>query len=49
MSRDERRHELEPGEIIEAEIGRLVSHRRAEIVPLVLILVCITLIVYFKA
>jgi hypothetical protein len=76
MSRDERRHELEPGEIIEAEIGRLVSHPRAEtarlkqvaadgehgsspfieialvalwIVPLVLILVCITLIVYFKA
>jgi hypothetical protein len=70
------RDELEPGEVIEAEIGRLVRHPRAEtarlkqvaadgehgsspfieialvarwIVPLVLILVCITLLVYFKA
>ena len=70
------RDELAPGEVIEAEIGRLVRHRRAEsarlkavaadgkhgsspfieialvarwIVPLVLILVCITLLVYFKA
>ena len=66
----------EPGEIFEAEIGRLVRHPRAEtarlkqvaedgehgsspfieialvarwIVPLVLLLVCITLLVYFKA
>jgi hypothetical protein len=65
-----------PGEVIEAEIGRLVRHPRAEtarlrqvaadgehgsspfieialvarwIVPPVLILVCITLLVYFKA
>ncbi len=70
------RDELEPGEVIEAEIGRLVRHPRAEtarlkqvaadgehgsspfieialvarwIVPLVLILICITLLVYFKA
>jgi len=70
------RDELEPGEIIEAEIGRLVRHPRAEtarlkqvaadgehgsspfieialvarwIVPLVLILIGITLLVYFKA
>jgi hypothetical protein len=70
------REELEPGEVIEAEIGRLVHHPRAEtarlkqvaadgehgsspfieialvagwIVPLVLTLVCITLLVYFKA
>jgi hypothetical protein len=70
------RDELEPGEVIEAEIGRLVRHPRAEtarlrqtaadgehgsspfieialvarwIVPLALILVCITLLVYFKA
>ena len=70
------RDELQPGEIIEAEIGRLVRHPRAEttrlkqvaakgeqgsapfieialvarwIVPLVLILVCITLLVYLKA
>ena len=68
--------ELEPGELIEAELGRLVRHPRAEtarlkqvaadgehgsspfieialvarwIVPLVLILICITLLVYFKA
>ena len=70
------RDELEPGEIIEAEIGRLVRHPRGEtarlkqvaadgehgstpfieialvarwIVPFVLILVCIMLLVYFKA
>ncbi len=70
------RDEFEPGEIIEAEIGRLVRHPRAEtarlkqvaadgehgsspfieialvarwIVPLLLILICITLLVYFKA
>jgi hypothetical protein len=70
------RDELEPGEVIEAEIGRLVRHPRAKtarlkqvaadgehgsspfieialvtrwIVPLVLILVCTTLLVYFKA
>jgi hypothetical protein len=70
------RDELEPGEVIEAEIGRLVRHPRAEtarlrqvaadgehgsspfieialvarwIVPLVLILTCIVLLVYFKA
>ena len=70
------RDELEVGEVIEAEIGRLVRHPRAEtarlkqvaadgehgsspfieiafvarwIVPLVLILVCIMLPVYFKA
>jgi hypothetical protein len=70
------RDELEVGEVIEAEIGRLVRHPRAEtarlnqvaadgehgsapfieialvarwIVPLVLILVCIMLLVYFKA
>ena len=70
------RDELEPGEVIEAEIGRLVRHPRAEtarlrqvaadgehgsspfieialvarrIVPLVLILTCIMLLVYFKA
>jgi hypothetical protein len=70
------RDELEPGEVIEAEIRRLVSHPRAEtarlkqvaadgehgstpfievalvarlIVPFVLLLVCITLVVYFKA
>jgi len=70
------RDELERGEVIEAEIRRLVSHPRAEtarlkqvaadgehgstpfievalvarlIVPFVLLLVCITLVVYFKA
>ena len=70
------RDELEPGEVIEAEIGRLARHPRAEtarlkqvaadgehgsspfieialvaswIVPLVLLMVCITLLVYFKA
>jgi hypothetical protein len=70
------RDELEPGEVIEAEIGRLVRHPRAEtarlkqvavdgeqgsspfieialvarwIVPLVLIMVGIALLVYFKA
>ncbi len=70
------RDDLEPGEVTEVEIGRLVRHPRAEtarlkevaadgehgsspfieialvarwIVPLVLILVCITLLVYFKA
>jgi hypothetical protein len=70
------RDELEVGEVIEAEIGRLVRHPRAEtarlkqvaadgehgsapfieialvarwIVPLVLILIFITLLVYFKA
>ena len=70
------RDELEPGEVIEAEIGRLVRHPRAEtarlkqvaadgeqgsapfieialvarwIVPLVVVLVGITLLVYFKA
>jgi hypothetical protein len=70
------RDELEPGEVIEAEIGRLARHPRAEtsrlnqvaadgehgsspfieialvarwIVPLVLLLVCITLLVYLKA
>ena len=70
------RDELEPGEVIEAEIGRFVRHPRAEtarlkqvaadgehgsspfieialvarwIVPPVLILICITLLVYFKA
>jgi hypothetical protein len=70
------RDELEPGEVIEAEIGRLVRHPRAEtarlkqvaadgkhgsspfieialvarwVVPLALILVCITLLVYFQA
>jgi hypothetical protein len=68
--------ELEVGEVIEAEIGRLVRHPRAEtarlkqvaadgehgsapfieialvarwIVPLVLVLIFITLLVYFKA
>jgi hypothetical protein len=73
---DRPRDELEPGEVIEAEIGRLVRHSRAEtarlkqvaadgeagsapfieivlvarwIVPLALILVGITLLVYFKA
>jgi hypothetical protein len=73
---DGSRDELEPGEIIEAEIGRLVRHPRAEtarlkqvaadgehgsspfieialvarwIVPLVLILIGITLLIYFKA
>jgi hypothetical protein len=70
------RDELEPGGVIEAEIGRLVRHPRAEtarlkqvavdgehgsspfieialvarwIVPLVVIMVCIALLVYFKA
>jgi hypothetical protein len=70
------RDELEVGEVIEAEIGRLIRHPRAEtarlkqvaadgehgsapfieialvarwIVPLVLILIFITLLVYFKA
>jgi hypothetical protein len=73
---DRPRDELEPGEVIEAEIGSLVRNPRAEaarlkqvaadgehgsspfieialvarwIVPLVLLLVCITLLVYFKA
>jgi hypothetical protein len=73
---DGSRGELEPGEVIEAEIGRLVRHPRAEtarlkqvaadgehgsapfieialvarwIVPLVLLLVGITLLVYYKA
>jgi hypothetical protein len=73
---DRAAQELEPGEVIEAEIGRLVGHPRAEaarlkqvaadgehgsspfieialvagwIVPLVLILICITLLVYFRA
>ena len=73
---DGARDELEPGEVVEAEIGRLVRHPRAEtarlkqvaadgeygsspfieialvarwIVPLVLVMVCITLLVYFKA
>jgi len=73
---DRSRDQLEPGEVIEAELGRLVRHPRAEtarlkqvaadgehgsspfieialvaslIVPLVLVLICITLIVYFKA
>jgi len=68
--------ELEPGKVIEAEIGRLVRHPRAEtirlkqvaadgeagsapfieialvarwIVPVALILLGITLLVYFKA
>ena len=70
------RDELEPGNVIEAEIGRLVRHPRAEtarlkqvapdgeagsapfieialvarwIVPLALVLVGITLLVYLKA
>jgi hypothetical protein len=73
---EEPRDELEPGKIIEAEIGRLVRHPRAEtarlkqvaadgeqgsapfieialvarwIVPPVVVLVGITLLVYFKA
>jgi hypothetical protein len=73
---EEPRDELEPGKIIEAEIGRLVRHPRAEtarlkqvaadgeqgsapfieialvarwIVPLVVVLIGITLLVYFKA
>jgi hypothetical protein len=72
----EARDELEPGEVIEAELGRLVRHPRAEtaglkqvaadgehgsspfieialvarwVVPLVVILIAITLLVYFKA
>jgi hypothetical protein len=77
MSQDDvPQDELEPGEVIEAEIGRLVRHPRAEterlkqvaadgehgsapfieialvarwLVPLVLILIGITLLVYFKA
>jgi len=77
MSQDDGpRDELEPGEVIEAEIGRLVRHPRAEtarlkqvaedgehgsapfieialvarwLVPLVLILIGITLLVYLKA
>ena len=75
-SGDGRGGELEAGEVIEAEIGRLVRHPRAEtarlkqvaadgehgtapfieialvarwIVPLVLIMVGVTLLVYFKA
>jgi hypothetical protein len=76
MSQDDGpRDELEPGEVIEDEIGRLVRHPRAEtarlkqvaadgehgssplieialvarwLVPLVLILIGITLLVYFK-
>jgi hypothetical protein len=70
------RDELEPGEVLEAEIGRLVRHPRAEtahlrqvtadgergsspfieialvarwIVPLVVVVIAITLLVYFKA
>jgi hypothetical protein len=77
MSQDDGpRDELEPGKIIEAEVGRLVRHPRTEtarlkqvaaegergsspfieialvarwIVPLVLILIGITLLVYFRA
>ena len=76
LGRDASESELEPGEVIEAEIGRLVRHPRAEtarlkqvaadgehgsapfieialvarwIVPVALILVGITLLVYFKA
>ena len=76
MSQDDGpRDELEPGEVIEDEIGRLVRHPRAEtarlkqvaadgehgsspfieialarwLVPLVLILIGITLLVYLKA
>jgi hypothetical protein len=77
MSQDDGpRDELEPGRIIEAEIGRLARHPQAEtarlkqvaedgeqgsapfieialgarwIVPLVLGLIGITLLVYFKA
>ena len=77
MSQDDGpRDELEPGEVIEDEIGRLVRHPRAEtarlkqvaaagehgsspfieialvarwLVLLVLILIGITLLVYFKA
>ncbi len=77
MSQDDGpRDELEPGEVIEDEIGRLVPHPRAErarlkqvaadgehgsspfieialvarwLVLLVLILIGITLLVYFKA
>jgi hypothetical protein len=71
-----RPEELEPGELIEAELGRLVRHPRAEtarlkqvatdgeqgstpfielalvarwIVPLVLIMIGIMLLIYFKA
>ena len=70
------RDELEPGEVIEAEIGRLVRHPRAEtarlkqvaadgehgsapfieialvarwVVPIALVLIGITLLVYFRA
>jgi hypothetical protein len=70
------RDELEPGRVIEAEIGRLVRHPRAEtarlkqvaedgehgsspfiemalvarwIVPLVLVLIGVTLLVYLRA
>jgi len=73
---DRPRDELEPGEVIEAEVGRLVRHPRAEtarlkqvaadgehgsspfieialvarwIVPFVLIVIAITLLIYFKA
>jgi hypothetical protein len=47
MSQDDvPQDELEPGKIVEAEIGRLVRHPRA---PLVLILIGITQLVYFKA
>jgi hypothetical protein len=77
MSQDDGpRDELEPGKIVEAEVGRLVRDPRAEtarlkqlaadgehgsspfieialvarwLVPLVLILIAITLLVYFKA
>ena len=77
MSQDDGpRDELEPGEVIEDEIGRLVRHPRAEtarlkqvaadgepgsspfieialvarwLVPLVLVLIGITLLVYLKA
>ncbi len=77
MSQDDGpRDELEPGEVIEDEIGRLVRHPRAEtarlkqvaadgehgsspfieialvarwLVPLVLILIGTTLLLYFKA
>jgi hypothetical protein len=77
MSQDDvPQDELEPGKIVEAEIGRLVRHPRADtarlkqvaadgehgsapfieialvarwLVPLVLILIGITLLVYLKA
>ena len=77
MSQDDGpRDELEPGKIIEAEIGRLARHPRAEttrlkqvaddgehgsapfieialvarwVVPIALVLIGITLLVYFRA